>query len=239
MSWSCSLALVEAFSERGFLDGASCALLRSIRTAERSCFGAKKRVTLKPSPSGMMSDRLMASPGVEEWISSLSAHHAKAGVSPGSKQELMTSATFGPRRTVSSKRSIPDTSCSRMCPGYAPTCPWSSETCEELGTPSKGPSWLPPPLWVRDILGGGSGYAPTATAADSGSNRGGGKGRTGPLRPSVGTLLRRSSSQGTPPIGSPNPDWLDWYVGLPIGWSGLQPLGTYRFRQWLEQHGSC
>ena len=62
-----------------------------------------------------------------------------------------------------------------------------------------------------------------------GSNRGGARGRVGPKRPSLRGHLG----------GSPNPDWLDWYVGLPIGWSGLQPLGTYKFQQWLKQHGSC
>ncbi len=72
-------------------------------------------------------------------------------------------------------------------------------------------------------------YLPTASATEYGSNRGGAGGRVGPKRPSLRGHLG----------GSPNPDWLDWYVGLPIGWSGLQPLGTYRFRQWLEQHGSC
>ena len=36
MSWHCSLALVEEFSDRSCLDTESCALLKSIRTAEKS-----------------------------------------------------------------------------------------------------------------------------------------------------------------------------------------------------------
>jgi hypothetical protein len=26
--------------------------------------------------------------------------------------------------------------------------------------------------------------------------------------------------------GQPNPDWYDWYMGLPIGWTALGSLGT-------------
>ena len=48
-----------------------------------------------------------------------------------------------------------------------------------------------------------------------------------PCRPSLSRM-----------VGGPvNPDWLDWYMGFPIGWSALQPLGKRRFQQWLQQHG--
>lgn len=263
MSWHCSLALVEAFSDRGSLDRESCARLKSIRTVEKSCFVGKRRDTSRLSLSGTMSEPSMVARGVDSWMSSLRASHASPSASRESNRAPTTSATYGPRRSVSSKRSVPDTSCSKMCPGFADTCPWSSETCEELATPSKGPSPLPPQPWVQDILGGGSGYVPTTKASASGPdyarakrprsggddlvtalhrtylpttsakeygyNQGGGAGRVGPKRPSLRGHLG----------GSPNPDWLDWFVGLPIGWSGLPPLETSKFQRWCEQHGSC
>ena len=37
--------------------------------------------------------------------------------------------------------------------------------------------------------------------------------------------------------GQLNPDWVEWLMGWPIGWTGLEPLAMDRFRQWLEQHG--
>jgi hypothetical protein len=37
----------------------------------------------------------------------------------------------------------------------------------------------------------------------------------------------------------PNPSFMEWLMGWPIGWARLEPLETGRFRQWLEQHGSC
>lgn len=40
--------------------------------------------------------------------------------------------------------------------------------------------------------------------------------------------------------GQLNPDWVEWLMGWPIGWTDLNPLGTARFREWLQQHSpSC
>lgn len=39
-------------------------------------------------------------------------------------------------------------------------------------------------------------------------------------------------------LGGPlNPDWCEWFMGWPIGWTASAPLETGRFRQWLEAHG--
>lgn len=39
-------------------------------------------------------------------------------------------------------------------------------------------------------------------------------------------------------VGGPlNPDWCEWFMGFPIGWTGLKPLAMDRFRQWLQGHG--
>lgn len=37
--------------------------------------------------------------------------------------------------------------------------------------------------------------------------------------------------------GQLNPNWVEWLMGWPIGWTDLQPLETARFQQWLELHG--
>jgi len=39
--------------------------------------------------------------------------------------------------------------------------------------------------------------------------------------------------------GQLNPNWVEWLMGWPIGWTDLKPLETAKFRQWLEQHGLC
>lgn len=39
--------------------------------------------------------------------------------------------------------------------------------------------------------------------------------------------------------GQLNPDWVEWLMGWPIGWSDLKPLETARFREWQQQHSPC
>lgn len=39
--------------------------------------------------------------------------------------------------------------------------------------------------------------------------------------------------------GRPNPEWLEsWFMGWPLGWTDLEPLGTESWRQWLRAHGA-
>ena len=33
-----------------------------------------------------------------------------------------------------------------------------------------------------------------------------------------------------------NPNWVEWLMGWPIGWTDLKPLETDKFRSWLQQH---
>ena len=37
--------------------------------------------------------------------------------------------------------------------------------------------------------------------------------------------------------GQLNPDWVEWLMGWPIGWTDLKPLGMDKFQQWLHLHG--
>ena len=37
--------------------------------------------------------------------------------------------------------------------------------------------------------------------------------------------------------GKLNPNWVEWLMGWPIGWTDLKPLEMDKFQQWLQQHG--
>jgi hypothetical protein len=37
-------------------------------------------------------------------------------------------------------------------------------------------------------------------------------------------------------LGPLNPDWVEWLMGWPIGWTDLKPLETGRFLEWQQQH---
>jgi hypothetical protein len=39
--------------------------------------------------------------------------------------------------------------------------------------------------------------------------------------------------------GALNPNWLEWLMGWPIGWTESGPLATDRFQQWRRSHGAC
>jgi len=39
--------------------------------------------------------------------------------------------------------------------------------------------------------------------------------------------------------GTLNPNWVEWLMGWPIGYTDLQPLATDKFRPWLHSHGIC
>ncbi len=38
--------------------------------------------------------------------------------------------------------------------------------------------------------------------------------------------------------GHLNPEWVEWLMGWPIGWTDLKPLGTDRFQSWQQQHST-
>jgi DNA (cytosine-5)-methyltransferase 1 len=43
--------------------------------------------------------------------------------------------------------------------------------------------------------------------------------------------------EGEAKNGRLNPQWVEWLMGWPIGWTELQPLATDRFREWSRSHG--
>ncbi len=51
----------------------------------------------------------------------------------------------------------------------------------------------------------------------------------------VTEVERRSMRSGNG--GKLNPNWVEWLMGWPVGWTDLKPLETGKFQKWLEQHG--
>jgi hypothetical protein len=36
--------------------------------------------------------------------------------------------------------------------------------------------------------------------------------------------------------GQLNPEWVEWLMGWPAGWTELKPLAMDKFREWQQQH---
>lgn len=55
----------------------------------------------------------------------------------------------------------------------------------------------------------------------------------------VNCLLGRHvhTMSNTQQTGSLNPNWVEWLMGWPIGWTESKPLAMGRFRSWLALHG--
>lgn len=52
--------------------------------------------------------------------------------------------------------------------------------------------------------------------------------------------MRRNSLPLNAAVGGQlNPDWTDWFMGLPIGSSALKPMEMHKYRQYLRLHGGC
>jgi hypothetical protein len=96
---------------------------------------------------------------------------------------------------------------------------------------------------------------PTPNASRYGTNVGGGMGRTGKVRPSLDTMaskdlwptptvqdaannggpsqhLRNSKPLNAAAGGALSPNWVEWLMGWPIGWTSLDPLPAADFAEW-------
>jgi len=212
MSWHCSQALVEAFSEASYLDSEQCARLRSIRTAERSCFDGKKKGSYRRSLSGMTYEPSTASRGVERWISSLRGFrvsHSQPAVTARSSRKTYMMTSF-----VLSRKSARGTYSSRMSTG---------RLFRSLTVIS--PREYPPPPWVPRIDEADGGYLPTPTTR---------------LNQQSESMMKWPAYRRLDALSGGkrlHSSFWEWMMGMPIGWTALEPLETDRFRKWQEWHG--
>lgn len=235
----------------------------------------------KPSPAPTWSRRLQRAPwltllsgltcppstvsrGVELWISSLLASRVSPSVKPASASGRKTLATFGQLSLALSETCSPGACSSKTCSCEATSN--RSETFEQWASRCRTPSRVPPPSWVRDILGDESSFLPTLAASAYGNNRGGAAGRVGKVRPSLDRLLAtptardhrsiraseathlRNSRPLSEQIGrlyrddsrplSLNPAFLEMLMGVPVGWTGHASSATASSRSRQPSPGS-
>jgi len=95
-----------------------------------------------------------------------------------------------------------------------------SGTWPKSGMTHGGDAFRQPPL-ERRISERGSGLWPTPNASDA-TGGPGSSGRDGGLN------LRTVAN------GQLNPDWVEWLMGWPIGWTSLEPLPRGSWEVWIE-----
>lgn len=140
-------------------------------------------------------------------------------------------------------------SCSAMAATITPESAWSENRFPNLETIVGRRTW--PTIRSTDADRGGRGdliqairgnpnshYRMWQTPVSDGAlDRKAGKFNCrGEPKLSAEVLLLSSHGQQTQRMRL-NPEWVEWLMGWPLGWTDLKPLGMDRFREWLRQHG--
>jgi len=317
MSWHYSVALVDAFSERGLLVTRSSQRLRTNRTASRSCFDGRRMGRSTPSQSGTTSDHLTVNLGMASSMLCLLDFPANPSPKQDSNEEKMTTATSGLIQRESLAKYDPELSSWRTHPDcFGSTEALSSVTLAAWGM-TVGGELFPLAPQVPPISGSDGGVWPTPRSSNVSESPESGKARmdlrrsegrrdggirnlesevkmwptpTANTRPNEGNvrLLRKQvlegdlteaeatsmlngkspfSAQGVIPAwptptsrdykdgvycpnvpvnkllgrevwegpdngGRLNPDWVEWLMGWPIGWTSLDPLPEGTMEAW-------
>ena len=231
-SWHCSLVLEEGFSSLGLLVTKSSEQWRSIRIAERSCNGGKKKGTSTPSLSGLMHFPLMGQFGMATAMSSLLDSLAPHSLQLGREREREMSTISGQRpgellaKYFSTNQEQSGWRMSPDCFGCMEQL--FSETLPKWGSIVDG-GLYPLEMPVRDISGSDGGVWlknkddqdwPTPTTQDGQNNGGPAQSERNslPLNAQVGGRL--------------NPAWVEWLMCFPIGWTSLEPMPAERMAEW-------
>jgi hypothetical protein len=224
MSWHCSLALEEALSDQGLLVTASSVRLRTARTASRSSSDDKRTGVLTPSRSGTMLEpsKVHFSLGLMSYLlDSLASPSPKPGVC----LPQPTSVIFGQRPLGSLAKRNQEECYWRTSPDlFGCTEALSSETFPIWGSIADGELYqheMPEPRIYASV----GGVWPTPTARDW-------KDSVYCSNVPVNKLLGRTVWEGPGSPGRLNPDWVEWLMGMPIGWTSLEPLAANEILSW-------
>ena len=256
MSWHFSQALVAEFSEDTCLDGEQSVPLSSTPTPVAFYWPDKTTEHSRLSRFGMTSEPLTEDHGAALLTWFLEGFRVRTSA----LQAKVTASTVnevgcGRKWLGLLARYDHDTSTWRTPQSsLVEGLDEFSETWPRWGSMRNGESWERMTVEPRTSASE-SGLWPTPVASDTGSrSKPYAQGGT-PLslavkwptpcardykHPGKSRLERTGGKQGEvlPQIvGGPlNPDWVEWLMGWPIGWTDLKPLETGRFQEWLQQH---
>lgn len=232
MSWLFSRALVEEYSEGGFLAGEPSAPLNVMPTAHNFWRRGK---TIEPSNLslfGLTCAVLPADRGAELLMSFLRAFPARTSAPPEKAQESKGNPRgFGARPPAllakwnQSSRCWKTAQCSLLADSDESLVIWPRSGSMRNGQCFERPTLASP---ISEAACGFS--LPTPSGVNGGKNNTMGRvdewgGSSNPLR---GTVIGSMCS----------PEFEELVMGWPIGWTELTPFGTDKFREWQQQHGT-
>lgn len=219
MSWLFSRALVEEFLEANCLGGARSVLLSGTPMPHGFSHSAKTTDRFQPSRYGMTLARLTEDLGAEllTWFRGASPAKSTAAHLEGAAwRKTSGRSNCGSWQMPLHGLSLPRTSHARPSTQRPTTSKRWVTKCDALPYRRQ--------TWALTTFGSGIGYLHTPTHTANYACRSMQK------WPNCREYVRV--------FGKPTPTNHEWLMGWPIGWTGLQPLGTDRFRAWQQQHSA-
>lgn len=264
MSWLFSRALVEEFSAPSSSNGELSAPLNVMPTLHKFWHNGKTMDCSNLSRFGLMCRVLTDDHGEALLMSYLAASRARTSASQAKALASKVNAADCGRRWPGLLARYDRDSCSwkTVQPSLLGDSDEFLETWPRYGMTRNGVSYLRPTLKLRTSAND-SGLWPTPVASDTGSRlkpyaQGGTPlslavklwpTPTAMTRTGGAALCKWGGSRSREKLrtmvsseelnGPLNPQWVEWLMGWPIGWTDLQPLATDKYREWLQQHGAC
>lgn len=229
MSWLFSQALVEAYLEEKSLDGEQSALLSGNHTQLAYCAPDKMTDFSRLSRFGMMFKPLTESRGEELLTLYLEDFHAKTLAQRDKEQVLeeveavcgstwLESLEKPDQLTLSLKTPL----CSALEDSVL-----SSKTLPHWGTMLNGECYHQVPLVLTIKEPGCGSLLPTPTCHNA-------KEGAYPAE-----YTRKTPTLATHIGGKIHPEFTEWMMGWPLGWTDLKPLETAKYPCVLRLHGQC
>lgn len=213
-----------------FSDIPAYVLSRLSLTAEKACCNASETESCQSSQSGTTCEHLTANRGAGSLTQFAGGFHAKAFHRSVNATGLITQkADCGKKWPESLARFDHDSFSWRTRQSCLITEDLELlETLPDWGMELNGELWRLPTL-VQTTREKDYGFLPTPRCSRGYTNPTLGKSRNDCLT----TVLL-----GKPALGMrPHPNFVEWMMGWPIGWTECTPLETAKFQSWLHLHG--
>lgn len=243
MSWLYSRALVAEFLEATCSGGEQSAQLNASPTPQAFLPSDKMTEFSRPSRSGMTFAPLTEPLGVALLMWFLADSHVRTYQLPGMAPELTASVPdYGEKWHESSARYDLDSSSwkTHRCL-WEEALPWSSVTLPSWGMMRNGVLWEPP-MSGRPIRETASGLLPTPRASMGPHGVAWSRAKSGEHRHNLEDFLAMQwLLEGNPVVPglNPNPEFVEWMMGWPLGWTDLKPLGMAKCHCVRPLHGDC
>jgi len=239
MSWHFLPELEEDCSGPRYVASSPCAPLRSTPSVGRSCSVARWMVAYRDSLFGMTSGPSTGSSGEGQSTSSLEDSPARTSPSPGKKQVCVeTDLVYGPSSLASFAKWDQVTSSWKTRQGLLPMDLMSSLVIwPQWGLMLSGACWELT-ICSRPTEERGYGLWPSPMASDEKRLK---EFSIEQLAAAPGRKKGSWNGYATFPEElartcgySPAPEFGEWLMGWPPGWTDTEPLGMDKFRLWYD-----